>query len=70
MFLQLKLLFVGLAGINLLLFYATGMSRAVDHLEAGQDASPMAKFFAGASLALWVAVVIRPPDSVRQVPAK
>jgi hypothetical protein len=56
-FLQLKLLFVGLAGINLLLFYATGMSRAVDRLEGGQDAPPLAKFFAGASLALWVAVM-------------
>jgi hypothetical protein len=56
-FLQLKLGFVGLAGVNLLLFYATGMSRAVDRLEAGADAPPLAKVFAGASLFLWIAVM-------------
>jgi hypothetical protein len=56
-FLQLKLLFVLLAGVNLLLFYATGMSRAVDQLQPGNDAPPLAKYFAGASLALWIAVM-------------
>jgi len=56
-FLQLKLLFVVLAGVNLLLFYVTGMSKAVDRLEAGEDAPPLAKVFAGASLALWIAVM-------------
>jgi len=56
-FLQLKLLFVLLAGVNLLLFYVTGMSKAVDRLEAGDEAPPLAKVFAGASLALWIAVM-------------
>jgi hypothetical protein len=56
-FLQLKLGFVVLAGINLLAFYATGMSRAVDRLEAGEEAPPLAKFFAGASLCIWIAVM-------------
>jgi hypothetical protein len=56
-FLQLKLGFVVLAGINLLAFYVTGMSRAVDRLEAGGDAPPLAKVFAGASLCIWIAVM-------------
>jgi len=33
------------------------MSRAVDRLEAGQDAPLLAKFFAGASLVIWIAVM-------------
>jgi hypothetical protein len=56
-FLQLKLLFVVLAGVNLLLFYVTGMSKAVDRLGPGDDAPPLAKVFAGASLAFWIAVM-------------
>jgi hypothetical protein len=42
-FLQLKLLFVLLAGINLFAFYLTGMSKAVDRLGAGEDAPPWPK---------------------------
>jgi len=53
----LALFFVLLAGANLLLFYVTGMSKAVDRLEAGEEAPPLAKFFAGASLFLWIAVM-------------
>jgi len=56
-FLQLKFVFILLAGVNLLLFYATGMSRAVDRLAAGEDAPPLAKVFAGASLFFWIAVM-------------
>lgn len=56
-FLQIKFVFILLAGINVLLFYVTGMSRAVDRLEAGEDAPPLAKVFAGASLAFWIAVM-------------
>lgn len=55
--LQLKLLFIGLAGLNLLLFYVSGMSRAVDEVGPGQDAPPLAKAVAGASLVLWVGVM-------------
>ena len=56
-FLQLKLLFVLLAGLNLLAFYVTGMSKAVDRLAPGDDAPPLAKVFAGASLCFWIAVM-------------
>ncbi|MGB7220205.1 MAG: hypothetical protein WBD07_15510 [Vicinamibacterales bacterium] len=56
-YLQLKLLFLALAGLNLLAFYLTGMSRAVDNLPAGADAPPLAKVIAGTSLALWLGVV-------------
>jgi hypothetical protein len=56
-FLQIKFVFILLAGLNLLAFYASGMSRAVDRLGAGEDAPPLAKFFAGASLFFWIAVM-------------
>lgn len=56
-YLQLKLTFYFLAGINLLAFYVTGMSRAVDALGPGEDAPPLVKTFAGASLFLWFAVM-------------
>ena len=52
-----KLLFIFLAGINLLAFYLTGMSRAVDDLGPGEDAPPLAKVIAGTSLFLWVGVI-------------
>lgn len=55
--LQLKLVFMGLAGLNLLAFYLTGMSQAVDRLGPEQDAPPLAKAIAGASLFLWVGVM-------------
>ncbi len=55
--LQLKFLFIGLAGVNLLMFYLTGMSRAVDELHAGDDAPGLAKLIAGASLFLWLGVI-------------
>ena len=56
-FLQLKLLFMLLAGINLLTFYVTGMSRAVDRMAPGDDAPRLAKVLAGASLCFWIAVM-------------
>ncbi len=56
-FLQLKLIFYFLAGINLLVFYRTGMSRAVGDLGPGEDAPPLAKALAGASLFFWIAVM-------------
>jgi hypothetical protein len=55
--LQLKLLFILLAGLNLLAFYLTGMARAVDALEPGRDAPPLARVIAGASLFLWLGVI-------------
>jgi len=56
-YLQLKLLFVALAGLNLLGFYVTGMAKAVDRVSSGVDAPPLAKVFAGASLVFWIAVM-------------
>ena len=46
-----------LAGFNLLGFYATGVARTVENLGPGEDASSIAKKFAGASLFLWIAVM-------------
>jgi len=56
-YLQLKLIFYFLAGLNLLAFYASGVSSTVEDLGPGEDASPIAKTFAGASLFLWIAVM-------------
>lgn len=56
-YLQLKLIFIALAGINLLVFYQGGVSRSVDNLAAGEDAPPLAKFIAATSMILWIGVV-------------
>lgn len=56
-YLQMKLLFYFLAGINLFAFYRTGMGRMVDGIGPGEDAPTVAKAFAGASLFCWVAVM-------------
>jgi hypothetical protein len=56
-YLQLKLIFYFLAGFNLLAFYVSGASRMAEKLGSGEDASPTAKAFAGASLFLWIAVM-------------
>jgi hypothetical protein len=56
-YLQIKLVFYFLAGLNLLLFYTTGMNRVVEGMGAGEDAPPLAKTLAGASLVFWLAVV-------------
>jgi hypothetical protein len=55
--LQLKLLFIGFAGLNLLAFYLTGMDRAVDKLGPGDDAPGLAKAIAFASLFFWLGVI-------------
>ena len=56
--LQWKLLFILLAGVNLLAYYLTGMSRAVDALAGNGDAPVLAKFFAAMSLCLWIGVIV------------
>ena len=56
-FLQWKLIFILFGGINLLAFYLTGTSRAVDGLGAGADAPPLAKVIAGTSLFIWFGVI-------------
>jgi hypothetical protein len=55
--LQLKFLFIALAGLNLLAFYVTGTNRAVDDLGPGADAPRLAKAIAFASLSLWLGVI-------------
>jgi hypothetical protein len=57
LYLQIKLRFILLAGVNLLAFHLTGLSRAVDSVGPGDDAPPLAKAIGGISLFLWVGVV-------------
>ena len=57
-YLQLKLLFILLAGINLLAFYVTGAARAVDAMGPDDDAPLKAKLIAATSLFLWLWVVV------------
>ena len=57
-FLQLKLVFICLAGLNLLLFYVTGTARRVDDLRPGEDTPLIAKVIASASLFLWFGVIV------------
>ena len=57
-YLQLKLIFILLAGMNLLAFYLTGAARRVDALGPGDDAPLLAKVIAGTSLFLWLGVVV------------
>jgi hypothetical protein len=52
-----KLAFIALAGVNVLLFYATGLSRSLAALGPGDDAPPSAKAMAAASLLLWFGVM-------------
>jgi hypothetical protein len=69
---QLKVLFIVLAGVNLLAFYVTGTSRAVDSVGAGEDAPPLAKVIAGISLGLWVSIILLGrwiPQGLELVPA-
>ena len=52
-----KMLFIVLAGLNAILFYVSGLKRAVDGVEAGSDAPLGAKISAAVSLLLWVGVM-------------
>jgi hypothetical protein len=52
-----KLLFIGLAGVNVILFYVTGLYRHVDVVGAGHDCPFAAKLVALASLVLWIGVM-------------
>jgi hypothetical protein len=55
--LQLKLLFIALAGVNLAMFHITGMSRVVQTLGPSDDAPLLAKAIGATSLFLWIGVV-------------
>jgi hypothetical protein len=52
----LKMLFIALAGINVLVFYLT-VNRRLDSIEAGEDAPIQAKIVAALSLFLWLGVM-------------
>jgi len=52
-----KMLFVALAGANVLFFYVTGLHRKVDLLGADEDAPAAAKVVAAMSLFLWIGVM-------------
>jgi hypothetical protein len=52
-----KLIFIGLAGVNVILFYVTGLYRRVDGVAAGHDVPAAAKVAAAASLFFWIGVM-------------
>lgn len=56
-YLQIKLILMALAGVNLLVFNVSGMNAAVGRIGAGDDAPMLAKAIAAVSLCLWVGVV-------------
>ncbi len=53
----IKLTFIGLAGLNVLYFYASGLSRIVDAVGADQDVPRAAKVVGAVSLILWIGVI-------------
>ncbi len=52
-----KMLFILLAGINVLVFYISGTARTVEALGPGDDAPLAARVIGGTSLFLWVGVM-------------
>jgi hypothetical protein len=54
--LQIKMLLVLLAGINVLVFYFAGIAKTLP--EAGGDAAPSAKAIAATSLVIWFGVIL------------
>src|SRR5262245_24568244 len=52
-----KMLFLLLAGLNVLAFYLTGVFHRVETLGPGEDAPLPAKVIAGVSLLLWIGVM-------------
>lgn len=54
----LKMLSLLLLGLNAVVFYLTGISERVEHLESGEDAPMPAKLIAGSALLLWLAVIV------------
>ena len=53
----LKMLALLLLGLNVAAFYLTDAFHSVEHLGPGEEAPPLAKFFAATSLVLWFAVI-------------
>jgi hypothetical protein len=55
---QLKMLVVLIAGINLVIFYVTGIQKKLADVPADGDASGAAKVIAAVSLTAWIFVII------------
>ena len=56
--LQLKMLLVLIAGINLLIFYVRGINRSLESVPADGDAPGGAKVVASVSIAAWIMVIV------------
>ncbi len=56
--LQIKMLIVLIAGINLVIFYFAGVQRSLEAVPADGDASRGAKAVAAVSLTAWIFVII------------
>ncbi len=52
-----KMAFIALAGVNVLVFYLSGISRVVDALGPEADTPRSAKFIGATSLFLWLGVI-------------
>lgn len=52
-----KMLFIAVAGLNVLAFYVTGLARKVEALGSAEDAPWGAKIIAGVSLVVWIGVM-------------
>jgi hypothetical protein len=53
---QLKILLIMIAGVNVILFYVSGLYRHVDGVGTGHDVPPLAKVAAAVSLVCWIGV--------------
>ena len=53
----LKMAFILVAGLNVGMFYLTGISRRVDAVQGGENVPLSAKVVAATSLFLWIAVM-------------
>ena len=56
--LQLKMLLVLIAGINLLIFYVRGINRSLENVPAEGDAPGGAKVVAAVSITAWIMVIV------------
>jgi hypothetical protein len=55
---RLKALFMALAGVNIVVFYGTGVFQDMKALAPGASAPWRTKVIAGTSLSLWIAVLV------------
>jgi hypothetical protein len=56
--LQIKLVLMLIAGVNLLLFYVTGIHKSLDAVPADGDATGGAKAVAAVSLFAWIMIIV------------